>query len=187
MTIFLSILIVYGITNIIVHGTIFSGLKNKLKRFLSRLEDSTVAQLSDLVNYQKYNLNPEIVKAFEQAQTELTSMASDHEVERFNSTRQDMLDEILKHKRKGIKVKILYVLTKFDELINCMMCTGFWIGLFFSILSCLVDINLFGYTIMISSSPISIFLSACLFSGCCWAIDSVVDLLTDLKDKINAG
>lgn len=190
MSFIISILVVYGITNIIVHGKIFSECKSWLHNIIERLKKSTQTTFEDLADYKKYKIDYEyhiLTKQYEDLQQNLSEKSTQEEIDLFDQLKSKILKKISKQKA-GIMKKILtFHLVKFEELINCMMCTGFWIGLFYSILMYNFDINLFETSMNIASkNPVSFFLLACLFSGTCWIIDSVVDLLTDLKDKINA-
>ena len=64
----------------------------------------------------------------------------------------------------------------FGQLVNCMMCTPWWVGLFIS-----TTAQITGYTLLsptysylgVEFIPISLFLDACLLSGTTWLLHTI--------------
>jgi len=188
-----SILIVYGITNILVFGTIFDGIKTSFRNWIDKLKlknESSFDDLSDLYNYKiKIKENSDKFRAFEEYQTSIsiTDNPSDSLITNFEKSRNTVLDIIRNYKHSKFRSFIIWISEKIDKLFQCMMCTGFWVGLIISILSYIFNIKLFGVNFILiegSFSLIGVFLLSCMFSGTCWIINSFVDLLVVKKENI---
>jgi len=67
----------------------------------------------------------------------------------------------------------------FGKLLDCMMCTPFWVGFFLSLGSYLSGYTQFSpfYNNGLECVYISVFLDACLISGTTWLIHSVQEYL----------
>jgi hypothetical protein len=192
----ISILIVYGITNIVVFGTIFDGVKASFSKFIQNLKNKNNARFEDLADWQKYRKNERVASigvAYQNYQDLIAASdnPNDHVINNFEQSRDNLLSAIQSVKHSKLRSMIIWGLSKIDKLIQCMMCTGFWVGLLFTILTLVFNINLFGIPIIIlpegSTWGISLFLCACLFSGTCWIINSIVDFLVVKKEVIESN
>lgn len=56
----------------------------------------------------------------------------------------------------------------FGKLLNCPLCTGFWVGVFLAIISPYTSLFTFEYT------PVNWFLLGCLSAGVCYLLSSAV-------------
>lgn len=194
MVFVVSILVVYGITNILVFGTIFDGVKTSFRNWISNLKKKNTATIDDLADYEKYEKlvrnNYNKFMAFEEYQDLLTGMEnpSDSLIMNFERSRDAVLKLIQEYKHSRLRTGLIWFSEKIDKLFQCMMCTGFWVGLIFAILTFILDINLFGVPIVLvqegAALVLNLFLLACMFSGTCWIINSVVDLLVVKKDQM---
>lgn len=196
VVILISILVVYGITNIVVFGTIFDGVKASLSNFIQKLKNKNTATFEDLVDWEKYGKSEKVSSiglAYQNYQDLITrsEYPNDHVVNNFEQSRDNLLSAIQKVKHSKFRSLAIWTLTKFDTLTQCMMCTGFWVGLLFTILTMIFNINLFGVPLVIlpegTTWELGLFLCACLFSGTCWIINSIVDFLVVKKDAIESN
>lgn len=193
-TIFLSILIVYSITNIIVLGSIFDDPKTILNKFISYLKTCLTFNENDLDNLTKYRYKgfTQYIDCFIKYETCIMSSKNPSEklIENFNKSRTLLINKINEYKSKRYFIKtILYLLEKFNELISCFMCTGFWIGCLYTILTTFININMFDISLTLivwNGIPwfISLLLLSCMFSGTSWIISKIIGVLIVLEDKL---
>lgn len=199
MELLLSILIVYGITLIIVQGKIFSGIKQDFSKLILKLSnyyDPTDEYLQTLILSNKTNICSSLKEYYTKLLKKIEkSNSDDPKIKEVLSLVDETIiaakEKLLATRPKRMRIynKVLvYIFKKFEQLINCMMCTGFWIGLGFCVLAFFFNISIFGHAIQIITGTenvyISMFLMACLFSGTTWIIHSIVDLLSDFKENM---
>jgi hypothetical protein len=191
----IGILIVYGLTLILVQGKIFEPLKIKLALFIDSLDaklngsDEYIAELISqrkLDTYQLVNWDATI-KNLEEANSndpEEFKIFQDANKQMFEIIRKDIIS-------KNKKLKTLYIfLYKVQELLQCMMCTGFWVGVILCVATLGGGISIVGIPLHIVTASgynvlPTIFFMACLFSGTTWAIHCLVDLLYELKEGLS--
>jgi len=67
----------------------------------------------------------------------------------------------------------------FGKLVNCMMCTPWWVGFFLSLGSQISGYTQFSpfYNYGLEISYLSVFLDACLVSGTTWLIHTIQEKL----------
>ena len=67
----------------------------------------------------------------------------------------------------------------FGKLLNCMMCTPWWVGCFLSVGSQITEYTQFSpfYSSGLENMYLSVFLDACLISGTTWLIHTVQEKL----------
>lgn len=189
LSILLSVFICYGITNIIVNGTIFEDIKGWITQKISTLEESLTFSFEDGIPDIKLFLNKKkakkILNMFQLAEQELKD-ASDEDgaIEKLQTYKVDI--ETLFFLEMNVKKHKLFVYKKLNKLINCMMCSGFWVGLFLTIIIYCSNINLFGMQMILISKNISIFswcisvfLLSCMFSGTSWFLGVISSFLGD--------
>jgi hypothetical protein len=91
---------------------------------------------------------------------------------RFNLLKNDLKNKFILEEKN--KKRIIFIFNKLYKLSTCMMCSGFWVGLFLVLLLSIFNINVFGMSINIIQYngilqwSISSFLLSCLFSGTSW-------------------
>lgn len=175
-----SILVCYGITNIIVNGTIFDGFKGYIRQRASDLEDSLDFNFEeDGIPDERYFVKTKSAKKYintiEKCQKDIAKDdISDDEEDRISKilmTSQLSLKNKFGREEKAKKRRIFFF-NKIYQLTNCMMCMGFWIGALLTTITCLFTINLFSVPIVLVSGNylIGIFLLACMFSGTSWLL-----------------
>lgn len=200
MSLFLSILICYGITLLIVQAKIFGPFKKfisiKIQNFEEYLypNDIVIGNLvlnnSSEIDQKHINVYKDILNKIEKNEDpKLLELLQDLQIKIKNNVIKNRENKLLTY----ILIKPVYkFLILFLDLINCMMCTGFWIGIFLCILSIFCNITIFGSLLSIVTTqevfPIiaSTILVGGLLSGTTWAINSIVDFFVELKDKLSS-
>jgi len=181
LTILICIFVCYGITNIIVNGTIFEDIKKYLITKSSLLKDSLTFKWEEQgCPSEKYFLNSKkaknIIKKLEDIKKSIMLETDSQKENSFNALFQIHRESLvlLFNSEENLKRHISFIYNKLYKLSTCMMCSGFWVGLFLVILTSIININLFGMTIIligncgVISWCISAFLLSCLFSGTSW-------------------
>lgn len=174
----IAILVCYGITNIIVNGTIFDGLKGYMRQRSSDLEDSLDFNFEeDGIPDERYFIDMKCAKKYidtiEKCQKEITkdyiSDEDEDQISRLMMTAKWSLKNQFDSENKSKKRRIFFF-NKLLQLTNCMMCMGFWVGAVLTTITCIFTINLFSVPIVLVSGnyAIGIFLLACMFSGTSW-------------------
>jgi hypothetical protein len=175
----IAILVCYGITNIIVNGTIFEGLKGYMSRRSSDLQDSLTFNFEedgvpDIRYFNDKKWAKRTLDTIDKCQDKLKEDLSDEDEEKYSNLLRTQTIFIkqqfaLEEKRKKRKI---FVFDKILQLTNCMMCMGFWIGVLLTTITCIFTINLFGVPIVLVSGnyAIGMFLLGCMFSGTSWFI-----------------
>lgn len=186
ITILLTILVAYGITNIIVQGTIFEKVKAIFHQYLTDLsigskldsDDANVDDISITYFFNRWSAKRRMkkIKAIKEELmvedvNEVVVIAKlQKEVKKFGKFIEN---------EKELKKVVSWFGFKLHKISNCFMCCGFWVGLFLSIVSTLFAINLFGVTLLLITYTtfwswlVSAFAMSCLISGCVWLINSV--------------
>lgn len=187
----LSLLIVYGITLIIVQGTIFDGIKIQLSKWIESLEGYLYPKedkIYDLIEKNDSSIDPKLITMYNTLTSKIEGINPDTKnfqevVTLLDDTRNTIKKKVWSNRSSWIIKLIQKLLIKLQKLINCMMCTSFWIGAFIFSLTLVVDISIFGIPLSIIThvSPlnttISGFLVSCLFSGTTWIIHAIVDTI----------
>lgn len=196
----LSILIVYGITLIIVQGKIFNNFKIQLSKLIIYLESYYNPQPSDIAmmvsNNHKY-ISEQHINLFVNISAQMNDIKNKPKIEEIGNLLESLLEKIkigILEQRKYIFIfKIMvYLLNKFQELINCMMCTGFWMGILLSIITLNFNISICGSLLNLVTTQgdlsigITVFLLGVLFSGTTWAINSIIDFFVEIKDSLKS-
>jgi hypothetical protein len=196
----LSILIVYGITLIIVQGKIFNNTKIQLSKFITYIESYYNPQPIDIanmvINNHKY-ISEQHLTLYNNILLQFNDVK--------NKPKQEELGNLLESLREKIRISILeqrkfkilfkcfsYILNKTQELINCMMCTGFWVGIVLSIITLNFNISICGSLLNLVTTQgyfsicLTVFLLGGLYSGTTWAINSMVDFFVEIKDSLKS-
>jgi hypothetical protein len=176
--IFLTIIIVYGITNILVFGTIFDGAKDWLKQLIELNRGLSEINPDDYNNLHAYISTDSLIHKYYEALDLINKNPTPRNVAEFEKIQQEINFLILSKKPKPHW--ILPFIEKLLELLKCPMCTGFWVGFFVVVLTTWFNIILFGLPITIVSASglpwfISAFLMSCFYSGTCWIIYNIVE------------
>lgn len=194
-----SILIVYGLSLIIVQGKIFLNYKTLIVLYSDKIDkylNPNDVAIGEMINNDNNILDLKLKNLYKEL------------FEKYQITHDDQILQLLTEIKD--KLKVLYVqnlknnykfkyyfytflkniLDKFSSLINCMMCTGFWVGVILSISSILFNISIFGSSLHIISSidTVSIIISCIymggLYSGTSWIINAIVDFFVEIKDRL---
>ena len=186
MTLIIFILICYGITNIITTSSIFAPFRKWVE------DRKLTCQIGSddpkgFVFFEKiwyilsgnFIMNCRRIDLLEKHRKLLHSAKSAEDIDYYT----DSIEELQKCLQDDIDVSLfksfLKFWTKVDQLVNCQMCTGFWIGVFVGVLFSF-GINLFGITIFTHPQQnefiyaTSLFLHGCISSGTCWIIHNIV-------------
>lgn len=182
MDLLIFCLVSYGITNIIVNGTIFEPLKDKLleikQRILEYKEESKCYSGLQLEHY--FWVNKRIKRHLENIKQYYTTDSEKSDtLSKIVKSFED-LPKIFKRQQKYID-RIYKVITFILGLTSCMMCTGFWIGVLLAMMTLWIPITLCGTTVTLVSVTtilatfINVFLLGCLSSGVNWIIYNIVN------------
>lgn len=187
MNLIIAILIVYGITLLIVQGKIFNGIKIKLSNFVQYFENylyPNEISLAQFINSNSSLIDEKYIKIYKELFPKLQT--NDETVLNLFSELQNKIVENIKTNFKKSKWYYPYlvsfkILNFFQSMIQCMMCTGFWVGMIITLWSSFCTIQLFGnnFTILTYTSDSFAFISyllllSGLFSGTTWIINIIV-------------
>lgn len=193
MVFLISVLIVYGITLILVQGKIFEPTKIKLGKFVHSLGKKVDPSDDDI--RERLAMGTDVSTESIVTWNKALKILGDSPSKDTESAVIKVMNDIIKIEQGGITTKygwqkLLYrFLCKLQELLQCMMCTGFWVGLLLCLVTSIFSISIFGIPLQIVTSAgynvlVTMFLMACLFSGTTWIINSVVDLLFEVKENL---
>lgn len=191
-------LIVYGLTLIIVQGTIFNRLRIRLSEYIASVEKSlnpSAEEVQELIESSHKTINKKLLKIYTELQDKVATTDSSSSnfnklVEMFNDARDKITKQVFEQRQTYHKRFDLWTALKLQKLSGCMMCMGFWVGVFVCVMTVAYDISMFGIPFVLVSSIglheciISVFLLACMFSGTTWAINAVVDLFDEIKTNL---
>jgi uncharacterized protein YdcH (DUF465 family) len=195
MTVFLFLLIVYGITLIIVQGTIFDRPRILLSKLIDKINTQLYpneAEVFDLIEKNDKAIDPKLIEMFNSLTKSIQVMNADTKnfndaVSVLNNTRLKIKNQIWQS-RSNIFLRFFdKTLNFFQTLISCMMCTSFWVAVFIILVTLFVDISIFGLSITVITvanplaTAISGFFLACLASGTTWIIHVIVDTIYSYK------
>lgn len=198
MILIVSILIVYGITLIIVQGSIFNNLRNYFKNKFEYYNKKINLNQEDiflLIEQESSEIPQKHLKIYNELyesiqKTEQSSPMFQRLVEAWDLANKTITDS-LKTKRNSFSNRLgVYVFSKIDKFINCMMCMAFWVGLGLILISLFTHITIFGLPLIllegitIVDKIVGIFLLSCMFSGTTWSINAIIDTLDEYKNKL---
>lgn len=200
MSLILSILIVYGITLIIVQGKIFSNAKKQLSNLIEYLEkyyNSDMFNIDQMIKNNHKYISEQHINLFNNLISQINDPNNSSKLEKLGELLSELTEKIkiiiLEKRKYKILFKILvYLLSLLQELTDCMMCTGFWIGIILSIITLNFNISIYGCLLNSVttqgdfSTCLTIFLLGGLFSGTTWAINSLVDFLFEIKNSLKS-
>jgi hypothetical protein len=188
---FICILIVYGITLILVQGKIFEPAKIKLSLLINWLEnklDPSDDMVANWINDEKLGDNHQKLWNESLKRLELSTEETFKEAQKFNKIIfEDIRKEISSN--SNLLKALYWALNKVQLLLQCMMCTGFWVGVIVCLASLSGGISIFGISLHIVTAvgynilPTTFFM-ACLFSGTTWVIHTLVDFFYELKEGL---
>lgn len=187
----ISILIPYGFVLIVVRAKITEFLRTTIKSHIETVEkylfpsQETITELlvgnSSQISEIHLNLHAKIIDRINKTQDtyfpELTEMLKD--------LKQKIQTDLIRKRNTKINKIYLFLIKKFDELINCPMCLGFWVGICLACILAYNPIILFNQQIIIISSlnPLTLFLWGCLTSGTTWAIDQFIEYFSNNQNS----
>jgi len=188
LTVFLSVLIVYGLTLIVVQSSIFYGFRNwftvrKLKA--EAISSINVDDMAELFSNRSPFIRPELHQQYDELIEKIKANDADTPV--FTQSVEDLKNVMAVGKAdllllKGVSSAIYPIAKKFDKLFNCMMCMGFQNGILLTIITWLLNISLFNVSLVILpanigfvSFLISVVLLGALFSGTTWGINAIIE------------
>jgi hypothetical protein len=193
----IALLIVYGISLIIVQGTIFDGMKIQLSKWIDSLEGYLYPKedkIFDLIEKNDSTIDPKLITMFNTLTSKIEGINPDTKnfqevVALLDDTRNTIKKKVWGRRSSWIIKLIQKLLIKLQTLVGCMMCTSFWVGYFIFALTLVVDISIFGIPLSIIThvSPlntaVSGFLVSCLFSGTTWIIHAIVDTIYSYRNN----
>jgi len=191
-------LIVYGLTLIIVQGTIFNGLRIALAKHIDKLEaylNPTEIETLELVEKSDKSIDIKLLEIYKDLNNKIATTDPTHPqfneiLSLFTSTRLKIGEKLKRKRFRWIPRIRLWTALKIQKLGSCMMCMGFWIGLIVTLLTYFFNISIFGVALQILTASgfincaITAFLMGCMFSGLTWAIHAVVDTLDEIKERL---
>jgi hypothetical protein len=202
MSLLITILIVYGATLIWVQGSIFFELKDNLLFKINKFKNFFIINEEEIEKLNEDELDEKSKKYFNTRKDSFSLLLTTNpdnknfeEVSRLFKLSTEKLKQSIEISRKNkyySRYLLFKIYEKFYKLWTCMMCSSFWIGCLLTMFYIFSGITLFGipFDSVVNSSIliyklIGIICIGFLTSGTTWAINSIVDLLDDLKSKIN--
>jgi hypothetical protein len=198
MVFLIFILIVYGMSLIIVQGTIFENVKLKIKNYTDSSDEFFNPSEEFVVKAIDENnsaISKTYIKIYRQLFEKLKSIDSNseefHKIFRvWDKCKNKIKNELVTNRKKSNKFKyfIDWIIKKFYKIIMCMMCSPFWCSLIICILSLFFNISIFGFQISIVQNKfsfdtiISMFFVSVMSSGITWAINAVIDYFDEKKE-----
>lgn len=200
LSLFISILIVYGITLILVQGKIFANIKKCLSNLILKLEKYYTFETIDIIRLIENNdgsINEKEILLYNEIISKLKEEKNEENLEKLsnilNSQQQKIKNIILKNKKyKPLYKFLVWCLNTLQELINCMMCASFWIGIFLTCLTLIFNISICGSSLCLITPQgditviLATFMLGTLYSGTTWIINAFVDFFFELKDKLGS-
>lgn len=196
MILIISILLVYGITLLIVQGTIFDDCKIRLAKWINSLEDSKIVDKSkiiDMLERSDRQIDNDCVEMYFIMNERLAVADSPELIEELIKKQDELIEmvrqDLISPKFDFIKNILLFVLLKLQKVTSCMMCMGFWVGLGLCLLSLSIPLTLFGVSFVLISQTtffgygVSIFLLSCLLSGTTWMLNTAIEAIYDIKNN----
>lgn len=193
-----AILIVYGMTLIVVEGTIFNGLKNKLNEYISKLESILYPSneiILKLIESSHKSIPKKLLDLYNELQSKIATTDGNHSqfgslVKMFDDALGTISKNVIKYRKRFYFTRLtLWIAQKLKKLTGCMMCMGFWNGVILSFLCLVFHISICGIPVIIlavgSSSIIpAVILFGFLSSGFVWMLHNVVDVAYETKEYI---
>lgn len=184
MELIIFIILAYGITNIIVTGSIFDGVKSLVWKYTEKLSRKNTVLDEDILDAKKYGIEQSVLdeyyNAIESFQMDTSSVSLSHSLE---SVKKYILDTIRNKKVKLWRKVVVWGLMKLRGLLECHTCTGFWVGIILGTVSFFATVKLLGVNMVIANSAIGIFYAGCISSITSFAISLVLNAIYVVKPK----
>ncbi len=193
-----AMFMVYGVTLILVQGTIFNGIRNFLSQNIYKIEKAlhpSTEEVLELIEASPKSINMKLLKIYQELQNSIAITDPNNPnfkklLDMFEDVKNKIIKSVNKSRQTYLRKCNLWFLLKIQKLMSCMMCMGFWIGLFICIVSLFVNISICGVpfhivtTKSLCDTTVTCFLLSCMFSGTTWMIHALVDTLDEIKEHI---
>jgi hypothetical protein len=192
MELIIFILICYGVTNIITISSIFHPLRNWIKDKNEMCEGLRTWNPTDIVFFEKiwyifndFRLNSKRIDLLEKHRRLLSTAKTAEEIDYYTDSIEDVQKSLQNSiPQNSVVLKLVHIFwSKMDQLINCQMCTGFWVGLFVMLSFAFTAPNMFLYMFdktadcTVYAATLSLIFYGCISSGTCWIIHNIVERL----------
>lgn len=199
MSFLISILIVYGLTLILVQGKILYPIKVLYSKRLDKYKnyiDVSDEYIISLINKKHKSISINDLDVYNKILNNLNIEKNEENLLKLANLQIDLMKKIqnnILNKRKfNIFNSLVYwMLYKISEMLECMMCTGFWSGLFFTIITFIFNISICGYVLNMVTSEgdvaivITMFLLSLMYAGTTWLLHCIIDFFYNLTEKLS--
>lgn len=185
MLMIIFILLAYGITNIVVSGSIFDGAKAYVWKYRDVVLKSNTVSDEDILESKKYGVPDEMVKEYYDAiqsfSHDTSSVSLGYALEQ---AKKNILDIIKSKKVKWYKSFVIWLTAKSQSLLICYVCTGFWVGFILSQVSIYYPVTLLGIKTAFATSTLASFYAGCISSATSGIISYISGAIYNLKNKL---
>jgi len=196
-----AICIVYGLTLLIVQGTVFDSLKKRLGTYIDLLDARIHPSDEDvlkLVETSHISIPTGLLALYKELTDKVATANENHKnfdnlLKLYNDTWESIKNEVYKQRRHFYLTQAqVWIAKKIKKLWSCMMCMSFWIGMGVPILALLYPMTFFGVPFVILASHNSLvsniigtIIMGAFFSGTTWSIHCIVDMCDEIKNYMS--
>lgn len=197
---FISCLIVYGMTLILVQGAIFINAKKGLSKLINWLEkyyNPELFNIDEMIQNNHKYISEQHIGLYNNLISKINQPNNTSKSEELGNLLRELIQKIKqnivdKREYKFIFKFLVWCLNGLQYMINCMMCSGLWCGIILCVLTLNFNISICGSLLNLVttqgdfSTGLTVFLLGCLFSGTTWAINALVDFFVEIKDSLQS-